>query len=136
MEENKKEGFEPLTARENYLAKVVIDIAFKIHKALGPGLLESVYEKCFCYELDQIGIPYQHQQLIPVRYEEMIIENALKIDILVDNLLIIELKAQDNYHPVWDAQILSYLKLTEKRIGYLINFHVPLMKQGFKRFVL
>lgn len=136
MEENLKEQFEPLSPRENYLAKIVIDIAFKIHKALGPGLLESVYEKCFCYELKKQGIPYINQQLIPVRYEEMIIDNALKIDILVDDLLILELKAQDIYHPVWDAQILSYLKLTEKRIGYLINFHVPLMKQGFKRFVL
>jgi GxxExxY protein len=137
MQENiHKESFEPLSERENFLAKKVVDIAFKMHSALGPGLLESVYEKCFCYELEKAGIPYLHQQLIPIRYEEMVIENALKIDILVDNLLILELKAQDNFHPVWEAQLLSYLKLTEKRIGYLINFHVPLMKQGFKRFVL
>ncbi|HEX8461282.1 MAG TPA: GxxExxY protein, partial [Segetibacter sp.] len=69
-------------------------------------------------------------------YEDLVIENGLKLDILVDDLLILELKAQENFHPVWEAQLLSYLKLTRKRIGYLINFHVPLMKDGFKRFVL
>ena len=126
----------PLSARENQLSKVVVDIAFSLHKALGPGLLESVYEKCFCYELQERGIPFLRQQQVPIQYRNLSIEDALRLDLLVDNLLIVELKAQENYHAVWEAQLLSYLKLTGKRIGYLINFHVPLMKDGFKRLVL
>lgn len=126
----------PLCQRENFLAKEVIDVAFKLHKALGPGLLESVYAKCFYYELETKGIPFAKEQMVTLHYEDLIIENGLKLDILVDNLLILELKAQENFHPVWEAQLLSYLKLTRKRIGYLINFHVPLMKDGFKRLIL
>ena len=128
--------FDPLSERENYLAKIVVDIAFSLHKALGPGLLESVYEKCFCYELQKRQIPFIRQEKVSIRYEDLLIEDGLRLDLLVDNLLIVELKAQENYHPVWEAQLLSYLKLTNKRIGYLINFHVPLMKDGFKRLVL
>lgn len=126
----------PLSQRENFLAKEVINIAFKIHKTLGPGLLESVYAKCFYYELEVNGIPFIKEQMVTLYYEDLIIENGLKLDILVDNLLIIELKAQENYHPVWEAQLLSYLKLSKKRIGYIINFHVPLMKDGFRRLIL
>ena len=126
----------PLSQRENFLAREVIDVAFKLHKALGPGLLESVYAKCFHYELETRGIPFVKEQMVPLHYEGLIIENGLKLDILVDNLLILELKAQENFHPVWEAKLLSYLKLTRKRIGYLINFHVPLMKDGFKRLIL
>lgn len=133
---NTEKTFNPLTDRENYLAKVVVDIAFLIHKALGPGLLESVYEKCFCYELQKREIPYIRQQMVAIQYEGLLVEDGLRLDLLVDDLLIIELKAQENYHPVWEAQLLSYLKLTDKRIGYLINFHVPLMKDGFKRLIL
>ena len=126
----------PLSPRENFLAKEVIDVAFKIHKALGPGLLESVYAKCFYYELECKGIPFVKERMVTLYYEDLKIENGLKLDILVDDLLILELKAQENYHPVWDAQLLSYLKLSKKRIGYIINFHVPLMKDGFKRLIL
>ena len=126
----------PLSDRENQLGRIVIDIAFLLHKTLGPGLLESVYEKCFCYELQQREIPFLRQQQVPILYKELYLEDALRLDILVDNLLIIELKAQENYHPVWEAQLLSYLKLTGKRIGYVINFYVPLMKDGFKRLIL
>jgi GxxExxY protein len=133
---NTENKYAPLSLRENELAKIVIDIAFTLHKALGPGLLESIYEKCFCYELQKKNIPFIRQQQVAIRYEELLIEDGLRLDILVDNLLIIELKAQENYHPVWEAQLLSYLKLTTKRIGYVINFHVPLMKDGFKRLVL
>lgn len=131
-----KQIFSPLSAKENQLAKEAIDIAFKLHKALGPGLLESVYTKCFCYELERRNIPFVKQQLVPIHYEGLLVEEGLRLDILMDDLLILELKAQENFHPVWEAQLLSYLKLTGKRIGYIINFHVPLMKDGFKRFVL
>ena len=98
--------------------------------------MESVYEKCFCYELQKRQIPFIRQEKVSIRYEDLLIEDGLRLDLLVDNLLIVELKAQENYHPVWEAQLLSYLKLTNKRIGYLINFHVSLMKDGFKRLVL
>lgn len=127
--------YKPLTDREQFLAKEVINIAFKIHSNLGPGLLESIYSKCFCHELLLNKIPFKEQQMVSIVYEGMVIHEGLKIDILVDDLLILELKAQENYHPVWEAQILSYMKLTQKRIGYLINFHVPKMKDGFKRFI-
>jgi GxxExxY protein len=126
----------PIPEKENQLATIVMDIAFSIHRALGPGLLESVYEKCFCYELLQRNIPFVRQQLVPIQYKELLLEDGLRLDLLVDNVLIVELKAQENYHPVWEAQLLRYLKLADKRIGYLINFHVPLMKDGLKRLVL
>ena len=114
----------------------MVDIAFQLHKTLGPGLLESVYEKCFCYELKERGIAFLRQQQVPIFYKTLLLEDALRLDVLVDDLLIVELKAQENYHPVWEAQLLSYLRLTGKRIGYVINFHVPLMKDGFKRLIL
>ncbi len=133
---NTENMYQPITERENQLAKFVVDIAFALHKTLGPGLLESVYEKCFCYELQKRQIAYLRQQQVPIHYEELLIEDGLRLDLLIEDKLIVELKAQENYHPVWEAQLLSYLKLTGKRIGYLINFHVPLMKDGFKRLVL
>src|SRR5687767_8541330 len=118
------------------LAKEIVDIAINIHKDLGPGLLESIYEKCFCFELDERGISYIRQKNVEIIYKGLILADGLKIDILVEGKIILELKAQENPHPVWEAQLLSYLKLTNKRLGFLINFHVPLMKNGIKRFIL
>lgn len=118
------------------LAKEIVDIAFRIHKELGPGLLESVYEKCFCYELEQRDIDFVRQQEVAIVYGDLTIDEGLRLDILVDNKIIIELKAQENHHPVWEAQLLSYLKLSNKRLGFLINFHVPLIKNGIKRMIL
>ncbi len=103
----------------------MIGIAISIHKTLGPGLLESVYEKCFCYELGKRNIPYKRQQAVSIIYDNLVLDEGLRIDILVDDLIIIELKAQELFHPVWEAQLLSYLKLTNKRLGYILNFHVP-----------
>jgi GxxExxY protein len=128
--------FKPLTEKEQRLSGQLVNIAFHIHKSLGPGLLESIYEKCYCYELTKRDIPFIKQQCVQIIYDEIHIDEGLKIDILVDNLIIIELKAQESYHPVWEAQLLSYLKLTGKRLGYIINFHVPLMKDGIKRMIL
>ncbi len=128
--------YERLSDREEFLAAQVVDIAIKVHKELGPGLLESVYEKCFAYELLERNINFQRQKEVPIIYRTLHIEDGLRLDLLVDDLVIIELKAQENYHPVWEAQLLSYLKLTEKRLGMLINFHVPLMKNGIKRLIL
>lgn len=131
-----EKNFVPLSEREIWLSQQIVDISIKIHKALGPGLLESVYEKCFCYELGKRNIPYKRQQAVEIIYDNLIIDEGLRIDILVDDLVITELKAQELSHPVWEAQLLSYLKLTSKRLGYILNFHVPLMKDGIKRMIL
>jgi len=125
-----------LSEREEWLASQVVDIAIRIHKELGPGLLESVYAKCFHYELFSRQINYEKQKDVPVIYQSLIIDDGLRLDLLIEDLIIVEFKAQENYHPVWDAQLLSYLKLTGKRLGFLINFHVPLMKDGIKRIIL
>jgi len=126
----------PLTDREKWLASQIVEIAITIHRFLGPGLLESIYEKCFCYELTKRNIPFIRQKCAELIYDNVVIDEGLRIDILVDDLIVIELKAQETYHPVWEAQLLSYLKLTHKRLGYILNFHVPLMKDGLKRMIL
>ena len=133
---NTEKIHKPLTEREKWLASQIIDIAITVHKYLGPGLLESIYERCFCYELMKRDIPFVKQKCIELIYDGFIIDEGLRIDILADDLIIIELKAQEMYHPVWEAQLLSYLKLTHKRLGYILNFHVPLMKDGIKRMIL
>lgn len=128
--------FKTLTEREEWLAKQIVDIAISIHKAMGPGLLESVYEKCFCYELTKRKIYFERQKTVRLKYDELIIDEGLRIDILIDDLVVVELKAQEYYHPVWEAQVLSYLKLSGKRLGIVLNFNVPLMKEGIKRMVM
>jgi len=128
--------FQKLSEKEECLAKQIVGIAFKIHKELGPGLLESVYAKCFYYELFNREINFEKQKEVPIIDKNLKIDDGLRLDLLVDDLIIAEFKAQENYHPVWEAQILSYLKLTGKRLGFLINFHVPLMKDGIKRIIL
>lgn len=129
MQENKSE------IRE-WLGKQVVDIAYQIHSSLGPGLLEKVYETCFCYELTKREIPFVAQKKVPVIYDGVEFKEALKLDILIDDLIIVELKAQENYNPVWEAQLLSYLRLTNINLGFIINFTVPLIKNGIKRMVL
>ncbi len=119
----------------NKIGKSIINCAFKVHSKLGPGLLEVVYEKCLHHELKKIGLNIDRQVNIPIIYDDMIIKDALKIDLLVENCIIIELKAVETILPVHEAQLLSYLKLTENRLGYLINFNVPLIKNGIKRFI-
>jgi GxxExxY protein len=125
-----------LTPHEEWIGKEVVDIAFQIHKSLGPGLLEKVYEACFAYELSKREIPFLTQRKVPIVYDKLEFSEGLRLDLLVDDVVIIELKAQENYHPVWEAQLLSYLRLTNKNLGFIINFTVPLMKNGIKRMVL
>ncbi len=103
---------------------------------LGPGLLEKVYETCFCHELVRRGCSVKRQLDIPIVYQGLTFEEGLRLDVLVDDLVICELKAVDEVNPVWQAQLLSHLKLTKKRLGYLINFNGPLIKQGIKRMIL
>jgi GxxExxY protein len=130
------EKFVPLTEREKWLASQIVSIAIDIHKELGPGLLESVYQKCFCHALMERNIPFVKQKAVELNFHGVIIDEGLRIDIMVDDLIIIELKAQESCLPIWQAQLLSYLKLTNKRLGYILNFHVPLMKDGIKRMIL
>ncbi|MBO9592362.1 MAG: GxxExxY protein [Niabella sp.] len=118
------------------LARQVVDSAYIIHYKLGPGLLESVYQTCFCYELSKRNIPFIQQKKVPIKYDDIEFPEGLRLDILVDDLIIVELKAQENYHPVWEAQLLSYLKLSDKHLGFIINFSVSLIKNGIKRMVL
>lgn len=128
--------FKSLTSEEEAIGKVIVNAAFEVHKRLGPGLLEKVYEVCLCHELKKRNLLVQRQIDIPIQYDDIVFDEGLRLDILVNNLVICELKAVDLVNPVWEAQILSHLKLTGKRLGYLINFNVPLMKNGIKRFVL
>lgn len=117
------------------IGKYIVDAAFKVHKALGPGLLEKVYEVCLCHELRKFGLNVERQLDIPIVYDGITFEEGLRLDLLVDNKVIIELKAVDVVNPVWEAQIISHLILTGKQLGYLINFNVPLIKQGIRRYV-
>ena len=128
--------FKPLSDREEYIAERIVDAAYTVHKALGPGLLERVYEACLCHELSKRGLKYRRQVDIPITYDGMIFDEGLRLDILVEDLIICELKAVDEMHPVWKAQIISRLKLTGKRLGFLINFNVSVMKNGIKRIIV
>lgn len=125
-----------INIRREWVGTQIVDIAYHLHKNLGPGLLEKIYESCFCYELKKRNIDFVAQKKVTLVYDNIKFEEALRLDLLVDDLVIIEIKAQENYHPVWEAQLLSYLRLTDKRLGYIINFTVPIIKSGIKRMVL
>ncbi len=123
----------PLSEREEEIARLIVDAAYTVHKNLGPGLLEKVYEICFCHELSKRGLKNKRQVDIPIKYDGIIFDAGLRLDVFVEEIVICELKAVDQMNPVWEAQILSHLKLTKKRLGFLINFNVPLIKNGIKR---
>lgn len=103
---------------------------------LGPGLLESVYESCIVHELARRGLKCARQVPVTIEYEDLRIENGLRIDLLVEDIVIVELKAVDEMNPVYEAQLLTYMKLSKMRLGYLVNFNSVLLKQGLKRMVL
>ncbi|WP_166980366.1 GxxExxY protein [Rhodocaloribacter litoris] len=129
-------SYEPLSPEEERMARHIVDAAFTVHRHLGPGLLEKVYEVCFCHELGKRGLRYLRQVAIPIEYDGIVFDEGLRLDVLVEKRIICELKAVDEMHPVWEAQILSHLKLTGLRLGFLINFNVPLIKHGIKRIIL
>jgi len=133
---NIKSTFLPISPEEEAIGKAIVNAAYTVHKALGPGLLEKVYEVCFCHVLAKNGYNVKRQLDIAIVFDDIIFDEGLRLDVLVNSLVICELKAIETVNPVWEAQILSHLKLTGKRLGYLINFNVPLIKDGIKRFVL
>jgi len=133
---NDSKIIEPIPSELNMIGKQIVDAAYTVHKNLGPGLLEKIYEICFCYELEKRGVKYARQVEIPVKYENITFNEGLRLDVLVEESIICELKALENVNPIWEAQILTQLKITGKRLGYLINFDVTNIGQGIRRFVL
>jgi GxxExxY protein len=132
---NQKERIFIIPEETERIAKLIVDAAFTVHKNLGPGLLEKVYEICFCHELSKRGLNYKRQMAIPIVYDSLVFEEGLRLDVLVEDSVICELKALETVNPVWEAQIISHLRLTGKKIGFLINFDVPRMKDGIRRFI-
>lgn len=126
--------YKSLTDEEELIGKAIVNAAYKIHKELGLGLLERVYEVCMTHELRKAGFDVKRQIDIPICYDGIEFEEGLRLDILVNDKVIAELKAVDLVNPVWEAQIISHLHLTRLNLGYLINFNVPLIKNGIKRF--
>ena len=128
--------WQPLQPELRTLSGAIVDAAFQVHKTLGPWFLESVYEHCLCHELLCRGIAFRSQLSLPILYEGVSIEAGLRVDLIVDGRIIVELKAVEVMHPIYTAQLLTYLKLTGIRLGLLINFNVPLIKDGIRRIVL
>ena len=120
----------------NDLTGQIIGSAIEVHKALGPGLLESVYEECLGHEFDLRGFNYKRQYAIDVAYKGVRLDCGYRIDFLVEDLVILELKSVDSLDPIHEAQILTYLKLTGLKVGLLINFNVPVLRDGIKRLIL
>lgn len=129
------EHFAPIPDDLNAIAAQVVDGALEVHRRLGPGLLESVYEACLCHELSKRCVQFQKQVNWPIQYDSVRIDAGLRLDLLVEDRLIVELKAVEKRIPLFDAQMLTYLKLAEKRLGLLINFNVSLLKDGVKRMI-
>lgn len=117
------------------IGRNIVHSAIKVHKALGPGLLESVYQKCLAYELEKVGLTVACEVPLPVKYESVTIDAGFRIDMMIQRTVIIENKTVDKIAPIHEAQLLTYLKLTNLKLGFLLNWNVPLMKDGIKRMV-
>lgn len=120
----------------NQITEKIIGSAIEVHKQLGPGLLESAYEECLAHELELNNIEYVRQQPVPIVYKDIKLECGYRIDLLVDNQVVVELKSVDAINPVHEAQILTYMKFAKKKIGLLLNFNVLRLKDGLKRYIL
>jgi GxxExxY protein len=120
---------------ENQITEKIIGSAIEVHRSLGPGLLESAYEECLCYELTQSELQYKRQVPLPVVYKGVNLECGYRMDLVVEELVVVEIKAVERILPVHEAQLLSYLKLHNKKVGLLMNFHIPVLKNGLKRIV-
>lgn len=127
---------EPIPAHVDDIARRIVNAAYQVHKALGPGLLESTYEACLCYELAKAQLAFRKQVPVPLVYDGLHLEVGYRLDILVEELIVVELKASNGWCPIYDAQMITYLKLSGKRLGFVINFHTALLKGGIRRFVV
>jgi GxxExxY protein len=121
--------------RANSLSQEIISAAIQVHKTLGPGLLESTYEECLCYELSHRSIPVKRQVAVPLIYRNIKLDCGYRIDLLIDQLVLVELKSVDRLDPIHQAQVLTYLRLSKLWLGLLINFNVPVLRLGIRRFV-
>ncbi len=120
---------------ENEISQILVDIFYKVHKALGPGLLESVYESAICHELQRMGVDYERQKGIEVWYDGTKLDLGFRVDIIVANKVIIEIKSVESISPVFFKTVLTYLRLADKKLGLLVNFNVNLIKDGITRVV-
>ena len=120
---------------ENAVTEKVIGAAIEVHRCLGPGLLESAYEECLCYELSQLGLRFERQVRLPVQYKGLKLDCGYRMDLVVEDTVLVEIKAIEGLLPVHSAQLLTYLKSSGKRVGLLINFNVPILAKGLKRMV-
>jgi GxxExxY protein len=119
----------------NEITGKVIGAAIEVHKSLGPGLLESAYEECLCYELQLRNIAYERQRPLPVKYKGKRLDCGYRMDVVVENIIVLELKACEKIEPIHEAQLLTYLKLSGLKLGLLLNFNVPVLKDGLVRIV-
>ena len=131
-----KEKFDPIDEETENIASKVIESAFRVHRELGPGLLESVYETCMCFELREAGVRYERQTAVEVVYRGTRFPEAFRIDILIEGRIVIEVKAVDQIHPIHEAQLLTYMKLAKCRLGFILNLNVAKLKDGICRRVL
>ena len=120
----------------NQITGAIIGAAIEVHRALGPGLLESAYEECLCRELSLQQMPFERQRPLPVEYKGLRLDCGYRLDLLVADTVVVEIKAVESLLPIHEAQLLTYMKLTNCRVGLLLNFNVPVLKQGIKRLVL
>ena len=135
MHREGKESDENSRAELNELTKQIIGAAIEVHRHLGPGLLESAYETCLAYELQQLGLTIERQKGLPLVYKEIRLDQGYRIDLLVEQKVIVEIKAVDQITPVHKAQVLSYLRLSGCKVGLVLNFNVKLLKDGIRRFI-
>lgn len=136
FEPQRHEDTEKAILIDEDLTKRIIACAIEVHRRLGPGLLESAYEECLCHELDLQSIPFERQKSLPLQYKGRTLDCGYRIDVLADNKVILELKCTEKILPVHEAQLLTYLKLASLKVGLILNFYVPVMKDGIKRLVL
>lgn len=130
-----KRVVQPIPLEVERIGKMVLDAAYKVHTVLGPGLLESVYQTAMKHVIEKNGVPVETEVKLPIMFEGVKLESGLRIDMLVANCVIVELKAVEKMNPVYEAQLLTYLRLSGTRLGYLINFNVPHLKDSIQRFV-
>jgi GxxExxY protein len=126
---------DPERERLDLLTEKVIGFGIDVHRALGPGLLESAYEECICYELSQAGLTFTRQTHLPVSYKAVKLDCGYRMDVVIENSVILEVKTVEKLIGIHEAQLLSYLKMSGLRVGLLMNFHVPVLKSGLKRIV-